>query len=70
MPDRYLVTHAITKDVKDDDLKDFLQESIVECFQILNNGKLTTKCGLGTRNRDIPDSLLYSYSYFLKSLTF
>ena len=38
MPDRYLVTHAITKDVKNEDLRDFLQESIEECFQILDNG--------------------------------
>lgn len=38
MADRYLVTHAITKDVKNEDLRDFLQESIEECFQILGNG--------------------------------
>lgn len=38
MPDRYLVTHAITKDVKNEDLRDFLEESIEECFQILDNG--------------------------------
>lgn len=38
MPDRYLVTHTITKDVKNEDLRDFLQESIEECFQILDNG--------------------------------
>ncbi|XP_072949436.1 uncharacterized protein [Epargyreus clarus] len=44
MPDRYLVTHVITKDVKDDDLKDFLQESIEECFQILNNENSEDKC--------------------------
>lgn len=40
MPDRYLVTQVITKDVKNEDLRDFLQESIEECFQILYNGKL------------------------------
>ena len=38
MPDRYLVTHTFTKDVKNEDLRDFLQESIEECFQILDNG--------------------------------
>ncbi|XP_039753440.1 general odorant-binding protein 71 [Pararge aegeria] len=37
MPDRYLVTHALTKDEKNEDLRDFLQESIEECFQILDN---------------------------------
>ncbi|KAI8437008.1 hypothetical protein MSG28_010408 [Choristoneura fumiferana] len=44
MPDRYLVTHAITKDVKNEDLKDFLQESIEECFQILYNENTEDKC--------------------------
>ncbi|XP_063364446.1 protein starmaker-like [Cydia amplana] len=44
MPDRYLVTHAITKDVKNEDLKDFLQESIDECFQILYNENTDDKC--------------------------
>uniref|UniRef100_A0A1V1WCB4 Odorant binding protein 13 n=1 Tax=Mythimna separata TaxID=271217 RepID=A0A1V1WCB4_MYTSE len=44
MPDRYLVTHAITKDVKDEDLRDFLQESIEECFQILDNENTEDKC--------------------------
>lgn len=39
MPDRYLVTHTLTKDVTNEDLKDFLQESIEECFQMLDNGK-------------------------------
>lgn len=39
MPDRYLVTHTLIKDVTNEDLKDFLQESIEECFQILDNGK-------------------------------
>lgn len=39
MPDRYLVNHALTKEVKDEDLRDFLQESVEECFQILDNGK-------------------------------
>lgn len=42
MPDRYLVTHGITKDVKNEDLRDFLQESIEECFQILDNGMYDT----------------------------
>lgn len=40
MPDKYLVTHVLTKDVKNEDLRDFLQESIEECFQILDNGML------------------------------
>ncbi|KAF9423890.1 hypothetical protein HW555_000948 [Spodoptera exigua] len=44
MPDRYLVTHAITKDVKNEDLRDFLQESIEECFQILDNENTEDKC--------------------------
>nr|UVB79192.1 odorant-binding protein 1 [Heortia vitessoides] len=44
MPDRYLVTHSITKDVKNEDLKDFLQESIEECFQILDNENTEDKC--------------------------
>ncbi|XP_063826090.1 general odorant-binding protein 71 [Ostrinia nubilalis] len=44
MPDRYLVTHAITKDVKNEDLRDFLQESIEECFQILDNENSEDKC--------------------------
>ncbi|XP_026739215.1 probable ATP-dependent RNA helicase ddx42 [Trichoplusia ni] len=44
MPDRYLVTHAITKNVKNEDLKDFLQESIEECFQILDNENTEDKC--------------------------
>lgn len=47
MPDRYLVTHAITKNVKNEDLKDFLQESIEECFQILDNGKFKMLCFMG-----------------------
>lgn len=46
MPDRYLVTHAITKDVKNEDLKDFLQESIEECFQILDNGVYAMVTGI------------------------
>jgi hypothetical protein len=41
MPDRYLVTHSLTKDVRNEDLRDFLQESIEECFQILDNGILS-----------------------------
>ncbi|KAI5634606.1 PBP/GOBP family domain-containing protein [Phthorimaea operculella] len=44
MPDRYLVTHVITKDVKNEDLRDFLQESIEECFQILDNENTEDKC--------------------------
>nr|ALC76544.1 odorant binding protein 4 [Conogethes punctiferalis] len=44
MPDKYLVTHAITKDVKNEDLRDFLQESIEECFQILDNEHTEDKC--------------------------
>ncbi|KAG6444555.1 hypothetical protein O3G_MSEX003451 [Manduca sexta] len=44
MPDKYLVTHAITKNVKNDDLQDFLQESIDECFQILENEDSDDKC--------------------------
>ncbi|CAB3227185.1 unnamed protein product [Arctia plantaginis] len=44
MPDRYMVTHAITKDVKNEDLRDFLQESIEECFQILDNENSDDKC--------------------------
>lgn len=38
MPDRYLVAQVITKGVKNEDLRDFLQESTEECFQILHNG--------------------------------
>ncbi|CAG9786884.1 unnamed protein product [Diatraea saccharalis] len=44
MPDRYLVTDVITKDVRNEDLRDFLQESIEECFQILDNEKTEDKC--------------------------
>ncbi|XP_041979277.1 general odorant-binding protein 71 [Aricia agestis] len=44
MPDRYLVTHAITRDVRNEDLRDFLQESIEECFQILANENTEDKC--------------------------
>ncbi|KOB79007.1 Odorant-binding protein 29, partial [Operophtera brumata] len=44
MPDRYLATHVLTKDVKNEDLKDFLQESIEECFQILDNENTEDKC--------------------------
>ncbi|XP_045772451.1 odorant-binding protein 59a [Maniola jurtina] len=44
MPDRYLVTHALTKDEKNEDLRDFLQESIEECFQILDNENTEDKC--------------------------
>ncbi|XP_037970904.2 general odorant-binding protein 71 [Plutella xylostella] len=44
MPDRYLVTQVITKDVKNEDLRDFLQESIEECFQILYNENMQDKC--------------------------
>lgn len=38
MPDRYLVTHAFIKDEKNEDLQDFIQETIEECFEILDNG--------------------------------
>nr|CAJ2313454.1 General odorant-binding protein 71 [Metisa plana] len=44
MPDRYMVNQVITKDVKSEDLKDFLQESIEECFQILYNDRGPDKC--------------------------
>ncbi|CAH4028322.1 probable cyclin-dependent serine/threonine-protein kinase DDB_G0292550 [Pieris brassicae] len=44
MPDRYLVTNAMTKDVRNEDLRDFLQESIEECFQILDNENTEDKC--------------------------
>nr|QRF70922.1 odorant binding protein [Semiothisa cinerearia] len=44
MPDRYLVTHTLTKDVNNEDLKDFLQESIEECFQMLDNENTDEKC--------------------------
>ncbi|KAM3965167.1 odorant-binding protein 59a [Aphomia sociella] len=44
MPDKYLVTHVITKDIKNEDLRDFLQESIEECFQILENENSEEKC--------------------------
>ncbi|XP_053609963.1 uncharacterized protein Obp59a [Plodia interpunctella] len=44
MPDKYLVTHVLTKDVKNEDLRDFLQESIEECFQILDNENTEDKC--------------------------
>ncbi|GBP46502.1 General odorant-binding protein 71 [Eumeta japonica] len=33
MPDRYMVNHVLLKDVRSEDLKDFLQESIEECFK-------------------------------------
>ncbi|XP_037868365.1 general odorant-binding protein 71 isoform X2 [Bombyx mori] len=44
MPDRYLVNHALTKEVKNEDLRDFLQESVEECFQILDNENTDDKC--------------------------
>ncbi|CAG4971241.1 unnamed protein product [Colias eurytheme] len=44
MPDRYYVTNVLTKDVKNEDLRDFLQESIEECFQILDNENTEDKC--------------------------
>ncbi|XP_026499791.2 uncharacterized protein DDB_G0290685 isoform X1 [Vanessa tameamea] len=44
MPDRYLVTHAFIKDEKNEDLQDFIQESIEECFQILDNENAEDKC--------------------------
>ncbi|XP_047504153.1 odorant-binding protein 59a-like [Pieris napi] len=44
MPDRYLATNAMTKDVRNEDLRDFLQESIEECFQILDNENTEDKC--------------------------
>nr|WHU27561.1 odorant binding protein 45 [Heliconius charithonia] len=44
MPDRYLVTHSLIKDEKNEDLRDFLQESIEECFQILDNENTEDKC--------------------------
>ncbi|CAK1551253.1 unnamed protein product [Leptosia nina] len=44
MPDRYLVTNAMTKEVRNEDLRDFLQESIEECFQILDNENSEDKC--------------------------
>ncbi|CAG5045256.1 unnamed protein product [Parnassius apollo] len=36
MPNKYLVTQAITKDIQNDELKDFLQESADECFEMLS----------------------------------
>ncbi|XP_059052067.1 uncharacterized protein DDB_G0284459 [Achroia grisella] len=44
MPDKYLVTQVLTKDIKNEDLRDFLQESIDECFQILENENSEEKC--------------------------
>nr|XP_032517711.1 general odorant-binding protein 71-like isoform X3 [Danaus plexippus plexippus] len=44
MPDRYLITHALTKDERNEDLRDFLQESVEECFQILDNENTDDKC--------------------------
>ncbi|CAH0398229.1 unnamed protein product [Chilo suppressalis] len=44
MPDKYLVTQVITKDVQNEDLMDFLQEAIEECFQLLENEKPEDKC--------------------------
>nr|UDM59896.1 putative odorant binding protein 9 [Corcyra cephalonica] len=43
-PDKYLVTHVLTKDIKNEDLRDFLQESVEECFQILENENSEEKC--------------------------
>nr|ARO70208.1 Odorant Binding Protein 49 [Dendrolimus punctatus] len=43
-PDKYLVTHAITKEVRNEDLKDFLQEAVEECFQMLENENTDEKC--------------------------
>lgn len=40
MPDRYLVTHGFIKDEKNEDLQDFIQETIEECFEIMDNGIL------------------------------
>ncbi|CAK1580501.1 unnamed protein product [Parnassius mnemosyne] len=36
MPNKYLVTQAITKDIQNEELKDFLQESTDECFEMLS----------------------------------
>ncbi|CAH2095992.1 unnamed protein product [Euphydryas editha] len=44
MPDRYLVTHAFIRDEKNEDLQDFIQETIEECFQILDNENTEDKC--------------------------
>ncbi|XP_045448132.1 general odorant-binding protein 71 [Melitaea cinxia] len=44
MPDRYLVTHAFIKDEKNEDLQDFIQETIEECFEILDNENTEDKC--------------------------
>ncbi|CAH2048759.1 unnamed protein product, partial [Iphiclides podalirius] len=38
-PNRHLVMQAITKDIEDEELKEFLQESTEECFEILNASK-------------------------------
>ncbi|XP_050685068.1 general odorant-binding protein 71 [Leptidea sinapis] len=44
MPDKYMMTNTMTKDVRNEDLREFLQESIEECFQILDNENSDDRC--------------------------
>uniref|UniRef100_A0AAU8BE14 Odorant-binding protein n=1 Tax=Conopomorpha sinensis TaxID=940481 RepID=A0AAU8BE14_9NEOP len=44
MPDKHMVLQVITKGVTNDELRDFLQETIEECFAILQNENTKDKC--------------------------
>ncbi|CAH0715361.1 unnamed protein product, partial [Brenthis ino] len=44
MPDRYLITHNLMQEETDEDIRDSIQESTEECFQILDNENIEDKC--------------------------
>lgn len=39
LPDKSLVTKVMTKKIRDPKLKDFIEESIEDCFELLETGE-------------------------------
>jgi len=39
LPDKSLVTKVMTKRIRDPKLKDFIEESIEDCFELLETGE-------------------------------
>jgi hypothetical protein len=41
LPDKSLVTKVMTKRIRDPKLKDFIEDSIEDCFELLETGEYT-----------------------------
>ena len=41
LPEKSLVTKVLTKRIRDPKLKDFIEESIEDCFELLESGEYT-----------------------------